>query len=318
MKNHLGRPIVVPPDKKAAFSKLTRIPEYSWPAVMLAVFVVGAVIAVDVLALSGYILLPIACIVLSFIYYWFFSVMHDSVHRSISKDKKLNDLIGQIVTSIYAPYASLELFRWAHMEHHRFTNDEADDPDHYVHGAWWSLPFRWMTIDIYYVYRLMINDKPQAKGVLKQSLPYMVIGILIVVGLIASGYGVEYFWLWFLPSRLAFIGIGFSFFWLPHSHWPNKDYELRQSENYTIATAVRLGKEWILNPLLQYQNYHLIHHLWPTTPFYNNQRVWKLLEPELRLRDLAVANDFQLVADIEFSKNASAEKSTTDTRGVTS
>ena len=47
------------------------------------------------------------------------------------------------------------------MEHHRYTNNEEGDPDWYVHGSWWSMPLRWMTIDVYYVCRLMINHKPR-------------------------------------------------------------------------------------------------------------------------------------------------------------
>lgn len=46
---------------------------------------------------------------------------------------------------------------------------------------------------------------------------------------------------------------------------------------------------------MQWRNYHLIHHLWPTTPSYNHAKVWKLMEPELRERDLRIQKDFGLV-----------------------
>ena len=59
-------------------------------------------------------------------------------------------------------------------------------------------------------------------------------------------------------------------------------------ENFTKATTVRLGMEWLMAPLLQNHHVHLIHHLYPGTPFYNNGKVWRLIEPELRQRDLAI------------------------------
>ena len=57
---------------------------------------------------------------------------------------------------------------------------------------------------------------------------------------------------------------------------------------------MRLGKEWLLGPLLQYQNYHLMHHLFPTTPFYRHARLWRLVEPELRSAELAIQNGFAI------------------------
>jgi fatty acid desaturase len=33
--------------------------------------------------------------------------------------------------------------------------------------------------------------------------------------------------------------------------------------------------EWLLTPLLTYQNYHLVHHLYPTVPFYRYRRLWE-------------------------------------------
>ena len=83
--------------------------------------------------------------------------------------------------------------------------------------------------------------------------------------------------------------LGFSFFWLPHV-----PHDTEQEKNFTGATSVRLGHEWLLGPALQCQNFHLIHHLFPMTPFYNNQKVWRLLEPQLRGKDLAIQHGFAI------------------------
>jgi fatty acid desaturase len=284
--------VAVPEHKRVQFRQLTQIPDYSWPCISLALVVIGGVITVDVLALAGALPIAAASLLLIPIYYYFFSVMHDAVHRSISRNKALNDGIGRVATFLFAPFASLHLLRWAHMEHHRFTNDEGD-PDSWSHGPWWSLPLRWMTIDFYYAWRALTSDNPAVKRVFRESLPILVAGLALIGAIVAAGYGFEFLMLCFIPSRLAFIFIGYSFFWLPHAHWPDPGQELRQSRNYTRATLLRVGHEWLFNPLLQYQNYHLVHHLWPTTPFYNNQRVYQLLEPEFRQRDLAVVHKFE-------------------------
>ncbi|HET8708401.1 MAG TPA: fatty acid desaturase, partial [Pseudomonadales bacterium] len=212
--------------------------------------------------------------------------------RALCKDVKRNDLIGSIATIAFSPYASLALFRWAHMEHHRFTNAE-DDPDEWCHGSAWTLPLRWLTIDVNYLVRALRSTNPAVKKVLKEMVPQLVIVAVLFVLCIAAGYGWELVFLVLIPTRITLLLNGFMFFWLPHAH-----HKPKQSENLTLATTVRVGSEWLLTPLLQCQNYHLIHHLWPTTPFYNNVKVWKLLEPELRQRDLAIQHNFSIEPEI--------------------
>lgn len=301
--NPRSAPITVPDAKADAFRELTAAPALARTTAALALATISAVVIIDVLAVAGLVPLLAAGAINTIVYYWFFSVIHDGVHRSISSNKTLNDAICQLAISVYAPYAAMHLFRWAHMEHHRFTNDERD-PDSWCHGAWWTLPFRWMTIDFYYGYRALTSTKPAVRKVVRESLPYMVVGLGVIGALIAFGYGTELLLLWFIPSRVAFIGIGYSFFWLPHAHWPHPELDLRQSSNLTLATTIRLGREWIFNPLFQFQNYHLIHHLWPTTPFYNNERVWRLLEAELRERDLAIVQGFEVQPRLALSRSA--------------
>ena len=118
--------------------------------------------------------------------------------------------------------------------------------------------------------------------------------------LVVYGYGPQLLMLWFIPSRAIFLALGFSFFWLPHV-----PHDTEQEQNFTRATTVRQGYEWLLGPVLQYQNYHLIHHLFPMTPFYNNYKVWQLIEPELRKRDLAIQHDFRIVPVVYPARSAS-------------
>ena len=300
MSVDLSRPIAVPAGKREQFRALTETPVVAVPTLVLTAIVIPSVLVFDFLAVTDRMSLYWAAAANIPLYYFFFSVIHDGVHRAIARDKRLNELICQMAITCYAPFAAIAIFRWAHMEHHRFTNDERD-PDGWSHGPWWSLPFRWMTIDMYYAWRAINSENPAVRKVLTDSLKYMIPGVAFLIAAIALGYGYELLILWFIPSRLAFIGIGFSFFWLPHAHAPNENMELEQVKNFTIATTLRIGLERLLNPLLQYQNYHLIHHLWPTTPFYNNEKVFRLVEPELRQRDLAIVDPLAIQPRYEFS-----------------
>lgn len=303
MSVDLSRPISVPMEKLEEFRALTGTPQLAWPTLALAAIAIPSLLALDILAVNGQIPIYWAAAANTLIYYFFFTVIHDGVHRAIARNKIFNDFVCQLAITCYAPFAAIPFFRWAHMEHHRFANDERD-PDNWSHGPWWSLPFRWMVIDMNYAWRAIVSENPAAPNVLKESLVFIVGGIAAITAAIALGYGYELLVLWFIPSRLAFIGIGFSFFWLPHAHAPNEHMELEQVKNYTLATTLRIGMERVLNPLLQYQNYHLIHHLWPTTPFYNNEKVWHLVEPELRQRDLAIVKPLDIQPSYEFAAAA--------------
>ena len=56
----------------------------------------------------------------------------------------------------------------------------------------------------------------------------------------------------------------------------------------TAPTRIKVSREWIGAPtgnaLLLGQNYHLIHHLWTTIPWYRYQRVFERIEGDLAER----------------------------------
>ncbi|WP_029919501.1 fatty acid desaturase [Nevskia soli] len=286
------------PGRKARFQALTRAPRLSWPTFLLWLLVMTVYIGSDVLAVMGRIPLWAGMVANSVIGYLAFSVIHDSIHRAISTNTRVNDWIGQVTVLLGAPYVNLKLFRWGHILHHRFTSG-AKDPDIVLHGPWWSLPFRWIFIDgFYFIHALRHGDKV-SRPYLITTLWWAFFSFSTMAVLVACGYGPHLLMLWFIPSRMIFLTLGFSFFWLPHV-----PHDTEQEHNFTRATSVRLGHEWLLGPALQSQNFHLIHHLYPMTPFYNNRKVWELLEPELRKKDLAIQHGFAIRPTIYPAPNA--------------
>lgn len=275
--------------QKAEFKRLTSAPKLSKPTIAMVVMLCLTYgFSYIVCGALGLLPLWLGTIANTVIGYVSFSVIHDSIHRAVSTNTKLNDRVGQTGLDLVLPYVDLRMFRWAHILHHRFASGDKD-PDKMFNGAWWTLPFRWMAIDAcYFVHALRHGDKV-CKPYLNACLRRLALLVAVIAVLTYFGYGLEVFMLWFVPSRLILLFLGFSFFWLPHV-----PHDTTQEENYTRATTVRQGFEWLMNPVLQYQNYHLIHHLYPMTPFYNNEKVFRLLESELRHHDLAIQHNFAI------------------------
>lgn len=285
--NALAR-FIVPPEKRATIAALNRVPTVSPMVLALLIASTGGVIIADVLAVLGHLSLGWACFLNTFLMYWQFTVVHDSVHRSAAKGQQLNDLIGHIGVATFAPHISLGIFRWAHIQHHRFTNGPKD-PDLWMHGSWWTLPLRWAFLDYGYL-RFILRGKDQtAIRHLRGALRNAVVTLAIIAALSYMGYGMYVLLLWFIPSRVTFLLVGCVFFWLPHV----KD-DVESEDDLTLATSVRLGHEWLLTPVCQFHNYHLMHHLFPTMPAYQHLKAWRVLEPELMKRNLQIQHGFAI------------------------
>jgi fatty acid desaturase len=110
-----------------------------------------------------------------------------------------------------------------------------------------------------------------AKAVRGQSL--LAVGGLVVglVILIALGLGWEALWLWVVPGLVAATLLAFAFDWVPHHpHSVQGRYVDTRIVAFPMLTL----------PML-WQNYHLIHHLYPRIPFYRYGACFRELRPEL-------------------------------------
>lgn len=291
-------PVSVPPEKLAELRALTQPSLIAFPTMIVWAIGIAGVLSIYYLSLNGHIPLWTASLALIIFMYPFFGVVHDATHRAISKIELVNTLIGYAALFPVAPYVSLGLFRWAHMQHHRFTNGKKD-PDQWVHGAWWTLPIRWATFDLFYVYFIFRSDCKIGKRQLPATLLLATLTLTAAFFINRAGYGWELLALWVIPARITMAIFGFVFFWLPHVK-----EDVPSEENLTLASGIRLGHEWLLNGILQFHNYHLIHHLYPATPPYNHVKIWNLIKPELMKRDLAIQYGFVINPTVHYGLNA--------------
>lgn len=291
--NAAALPVPVPMEKAAELKALTHPPTLAWPTFLAWLTAVAGVVTSYALALSGQLPYAVACLLNIVVMYPLFGVIHDASHRSISSAGAVNDWLGTIGLGLILPGASLGMFRWAHMQHHRYTNAPRD-PDCALHGPWWSLPLRWMFFDIVYIVFLARSKDPQARKYFKASILALIATVAIAAALVQAGFGLAVLLLWLIPSRVTMFTFGFTFFWLPHTL-----DGVNAQENLTLSTNMRLGHEWLMNPVCQFHNYHLIHHLYPSAPPYNHPKIWKLMEPELRQRDLAIQKGFAIYPEVQ-------------------
>ena len=296
MSASASRSFTLPPAKAQALKSLTAVPLFAWPSIAALVVVVAGVGASAGLGLSGAIPLWAACLLSGVFLVWEFTAIHEALHRSLSSNVAINDWLGRLGILILLPHSPLEVFRWYHARHHRFTNG-AGDPDNWTHGPWWQLPLRWITIDFAYLGMFIGRDRkdPIGRKLIPRAAAHVLGTIAAVIALTYAGYGREVLLLWFIPTRLAFLYMGFAFFWLPHSG-PMEQYN--QQDDPTLASSMRLGREPVLNTALQFHNYHLIHHLYPSTPSYRHPAVWKLIEDEVRARGMALNEGYAMQTTI--------------------
>jgi phenylacetate-CoA oxygenase/reductase PaaK subunit len=218
-----------------------------------------------------------------------FTVLHDASHYSISRVRWVNGAFGRLATPFVAAYMSFPMFSFIHIQHHRNANEHSDtDPDHYTsEGAWWSLPFRWLTIDAAYgrFYFARRSERPAAE--IRESIACATLTIAGVAAAAATGHLWTLALVYLIPQRIALMVLAWWFDWLPHH-----DLAHTQRSNRYGATRIRVGLEWVMTPLMLSQNYHLVHHLHPSIPFYRYLPAWRRNEESYLEHEPAVATVF--------------------------
>ena len=221
-----------------------------------------------------------------------FTPAHDASHNAVSTNRQLNEWVGRIATVLQSPVPFFRTFRYVHMRHHRFTNDETKDPDVYVGtGPAWLLPFKWATLDLNYFYyyfkRSEFMKRPESER--KELYLACLFGFVLFTAVALAGWLHYYLLLFLIPTRLTAIFLALSFDFLPH--YPHQAHA--KGEPFR-CTSNRVGMEWLLTPVLLYQNYHLVHHLYPTVPFYRYLKVWNAKKHYHESQNPAIVDTFSL------------------------
>lgn len=279
-------------DNDALFKQLCQRPNIAWPTVTLMATAILLFFGSSAAYLSEHLSLGLTIALNSIAAYLAFTVAHDASHNALSTHRSFNDWCGRISTALLSPVPFFKMFRYIHMQHHRFTNEESKDPDLYCgRGPAWLLPLKWATLDVHYFVQYL-NPELFRSRPLKERWEFAwacLWAVTLAALLIGSGFGLEYLLLFIIPTRIAVVFLAFAFDFLPH--YP---HQAKASEAPFQATANRVGWEWLLTPVLLSQNYHLVHHLYPTLPFYRYLKVWRAREHFHLAQDPAQVSAFGL------------------------
>ena len=272
------------------FNALKEEPEIAWPTIILFLICAGFMFGATWAAIYGHISYLAACLINGTSGYFLFSPMHDAIHSSVGRSKKLNLWVGRITFLYFSSLVAFELMRFIHFRHHRNANGEGDEADQIVQsGPAWLRPLKWPFIDLIYGWKYLGYWKDRPKSETRSVIIMFLTTLVVWPWLIINGYLMELLMFWIIPQRISFFFISFIFVYLPHV--PN---EISEKEDAYRATSIREGMEWFLSPLMMYQNYHLVHHLYPNVPFYRLVKIWNSRLDEHLSHDPAVVSTLGL------------------------
>lgn len=194
------------------------------------------------------------------------TVIHDASHNSAHRNRVVNAVLGHSSALILG--FSFPVFTRVHLQHHAHVNDPENDPDHFVStgGPLWLIAARFFYHEIYFFQRRLWRKWE----LLEWFLGRLAVGLLVFAAVQFDflGYIFNY---WFSPALVVGIALGLFFDYLPHRPFEERD-------RWKNARVYPSG---ILNLLIMGQNYHLIHHLWPSIPWYRYKPTYEVMKPLL-------------------------------------
>jgi beta-carotene hydroxylase len=258
--------------RRAAFEEVGR---FAWTTFWLATGTIVAIVTFTGLALAGIIPLWLGGLLNLCGFASGYTVAHEIIHDNlIGKHRHLwwlNKLFGTAFFSV--PLHSLTMHTYIHTRHHAYTNDESRDPDRWINGRNpIKLLFRLVTHYAQYHLHVLKWTRGTANRrkfltacALEEGIP-----MIVAAGLMMAGFAKEVALLWLMPSLLVYPTLAFILDWVPHQGLPAGT----PCQTTRILGAPKGAQGLILTWLYLFQNYHLIHHLWPRVPFYRYTAVY--------------------------------------------
>lgn len=259
-------------------------PPVAWPTLALALILPTSLISVIALGFTDALPLWVCTPILAAISYAHYTLVHEAIHGNVVARPRgaawINTLVGWIgALGMGAGWPALQR---THVLHHAHTNTERD-PDITVKGTFLQLLKKWLVglpTSLLPLFALKFINPGRYQRVGKILSPAEIAQVsavtLFTLALLAAAFATgrlaDWLMLWFLPTKLGILLLNIFFQWLPH-------HPFDRTERY-LNTRVSLWPGGTV--LLLQQNLHLMHHLWPSVPFYNYARLFHRLRPVLR------------------------------------
>ncbi len=194
------------------------------------------------------------------------TVIHDACHNAAHPNRFWNAFMGHGAALLLG--FSYPVFTRVHLQHHAHVNDPKHDPDHIVStfGPLWLIAPRFFYHEFFFFQRRLWRRYELFEWALARTL-----FVLIIVSAAKGGFLDFIFNCWFAPALLVGVTLGLFFDYLPHRPF--------SSRNRWQNARVYPGKT--MNLLIMGQNYHLVHHLWPSIPWFQYQAAYRATKPLL-------------------------------------
>lgn len=258
-------------------------PPVAWPTLLLAVALPTTLLTVIGLGFTRVLPLWACTPILAAVSYAHYTLVHEAIHGNVVASPKSLAWINTVVgwTGALGMGGGWPALQRTHLLHHSHTNTERD-PDIMVKGTFVQLLIKWavmlpMSLLPMFAIRFISAERyKRLNGILSRAEIAQVSAVTLftwalLIAAIATGHVADWLMLWFLPTRLGILLLNIFFQWLPH-------HPFDRTERY-LNTRISLWPGGTF--LLLQQNLHLMHHLWPSVPFYNYARLFRALRPVL-------------------------------------
>jgi fatty acid desaturase/ferredoxin-NADP reductase len=264
------------------------VPKLALPTLGIFLGALTAFVVSTLAAINGWAPFWVTIPVNAAVTFVMFTVVHDASHYSISSMRWVNGLFGRLAWLFVGPVVAFPSFGYIHIQHHRHANNDDEDPDTFAsHGSPWLLPFRWSMVEYFYLRYYLPRARSRPVSEVAETLLMLTLSLTGLTVAIVTGN----FWtlavVFLIPQRIGLTVLAWWFDWLPHHGLKDT-----QRTNRYRATRNRVGAEWLFTPVLLSQNYHLVHHLHPSVPFYRYLRTWQRNEEAYLERNSAISTVF--------------------------
>tara|TARA_Y100001968_G_scaffold333058_1_gene393885 strand:+ start:1716 stop:2714 length:999 start_codon:yes stop_codon:yes gene_type:complete len=194
------------------------------------------------------------------------TVIHDACHNAAHPNRWINQLMGHGAAILLG--FSFPVFTRVHLQHHSHVNDPKNDPDHIVStfGPVWLIAPRFFYHEYFFFERKLWRKYELIQWGIERGL-----FISIIIAGIKFNFMNVIYNLWFGPALMVGVTLGIFFDYLPHRPFHSRN-RWKNSRVYPSR---------VMNWLIMGQNYHLVHHLWPSIPWFEYKPAYEATKPLL-------------------------------------
>ena len=215
-----------------------------------------------------------------------FAAMHECVHASAFRTRRLNDMVAWLAGLGILYNATY--YRQFHFAHHRYAQDPARDPELITAPAPRSRKAYWLRASaLPYLKARVLNLARMSRGrfdgldfipvAVRPDIVRSMRGTAVVVALLLAGSvwlrTDALFWYWLLPLAL---GLPFLRLYLVTEHTG-----CTEDDDGFTNTRTTISR-WPVRFLMWNLPFHAEHHLFPSIPFHQLPKAHAHLRPHLR------------------------------------